>query len=407
MNAPLERAAQLIKLKKFPHAVKELDMYLAAEPGDAVAHAYKAIAFDSLNQPRRALDSATKAVSLAPDYHYVHYILGIIHFDQTKNYLEAEDALKEALRLAPDDPDYFEVYAKIKIARGRYSEALEICNQGLKLAPEHTDLKSTRARAYALAGKSKDSDRDILEALRSDPGNLESMISDGWVKLISNENSQALDIFTEALKKEPGNESARFGLIESLKAQNFFFRMYLRYAYWIGRQSLRVKLGLIAGVSVLLYLMRQFPAMTPVVFVYGFFVVSTWVINPVFNFFLIFHKSGKYALTKHEIVTSYLVVACLFLAMIHIILFFIVDKSYVMGIIALVFLVVPINGRETIRTIRNDRYRIMNIILIVLCVITVSGIALLPLNATAGIFFCVLSLLGSIASSWLVLLFRR
>ena len=114
--------------------------------------------------------------------------------------------------------------------------------------------------------------------------------------------------FREALRLEPNNEWARAGIVESLKASHFIYRIFLGYIFWMSRLSGRVQWMLILGAYVLIQVVARIadssptlePWLTPVVWLYVGFVVLTWLSVPLFNLLLRLNRFGRLALSPEQ-----------------------------------------------------------------------------------------------------------
>ena len=81
-----------------------------------------------------ALQYAQKALAADADSWRVHNLLGVIYTDK-KEFAQAIDAFKAAMRLAPNEPMSHSDLAKVYLAQGRYADALESANTAIRLAP--------------------------------------------------------------------------------------------------------------------------------------------------------------------------------------------------------------------------------------------------------------------------------
>ncbi len=397
----MEKPITLVKLKKYSQAVKELDAFLTQEPGNARAYALKAVAHDAMKETRRALENAHKAVSLAPEDAYAHYVLGIVHFNRTKDYKKAEVSIREALRLNPNDADHYESLARIKMARREFAEALKLCDKGLQIDAENANCRSTRAQVLTKLGKRKAATLDMKEALKVGPEDPSTLARAGWVRLENDDYNGALEMFAQALRVQPDHESAREGLIQALKAKNFVYRQYLRYAFWINRLEPRTRWFLILGAFFIVRLMRLSPIFMPIAVVYGLFVISTWIINPFSNLFLRFNKYGKYALTKSDVIASNIMAICIFLTIILGITTVLVNQYVILGALAVFLMMIPVSGTASFHSTNPAKFKKAIVFTIVLCSTLVLGLGLLFVVEEAGIALLAITLLGEVAFTWI------
>ena len=95
-----------------------------------------------------ALQYAQKALAADADSWRVHNLLGVIYTDK-KEFEQAIDAFKAAMRLAPNEPMSHSDLAKVYLAQGRYDSALESVNTAIRLAPRDPYLQEQRRQIQA------------------------------------------------------------------------------------------------------------------------------------------------------------------------------------------------------------------------------------------------------------------
>ena len=105
MSAHFQRAALLMQQSRTELAEQELRLALAEDPNDARARGLLAVCLAEREAFREALAEAGQAVHLAPDDPFTYYTLaGVLYHSNRPQ--EAEQAIQEAIRLDPTDPDY-------------------------------------------------------------------------------------------------------------------------------------------------------------------------------------------------------------------------------------------------------------------------------------------------------------
>lgn len=95
-----------------------------------------------------ALRYAQKALAADADSWRVHNLLGVIYTDK-KEFGSAIDALKVAIRLAPNEPMSYSDLARVYLAQDRYDEALESVNIAVRLAPRDSYFQDQRRQIQA------------------------------------------------------------------------------------------------------------------------------------------------------------------------------------------------------------------------------------------------------------------
>ena len=95
-----------------------------------------------------ALRYAQKALEVDANSWRVHNLLGVIYTDM-KEFEQATDAFRAAMRLAPNEPMSHSDLAKVYLAQGRYDEALESANTAVRLAPRDPYFQEQRRQIEA------------------------------------------------------------------------------------------------------------------------------------------------------------------------------------------------------------------------------------------------------------------
>ena len=274
-------------------AETELRQSLAADPGDAYAHALLALCLAHRESFQEATDEARQAVHLAPDFSFAFYAHAQVMFDRNR-FPEALAAINEAIRLDPQDADYFAVLASIHMQESRWRDALNAAEQGLQFDPEHVGCTNLRAMAMVRLGRKSEAGRTIDAALSKNPDNSVTHANQGWTLLEIGDAKKAAEHFREALRLDPQNEWARQGIIEALKAKNIIYALMLKYFLWMAKFSRRAQwlilIGGYFGNQMLGSLSQSNPELAPWVLplriLYVVFALMTWLAYPFFNLLL-------------------------------------------------------------------------------------------------------------------------
>jgi len=135
-------------------------------------------------------------------------------------------------------------------------------------------------------------------------GEICCLVDEGMVVLADEANRY----FREALKLDPNFTYAQSGMLEALKANNIFYRLFLQYSFWMGNLTSKYQWGVIIGFFIGFRLLRALaagnenlrPYLTPIIILLALIMFSTWIITPVSNLFLRLNKYGKHLLGKQE-----------------------------------------------------------------------------------------------------------
>lgn len=328
MTAHLERARILIQQRRIDDAQRELLIALAENPDHGETLYLLAYCFNAKNDTEEALKYIGKAIALQPDNDLNYYLFSRILFEADR-LPEAQEKIDQAIHLNPFDADYFGVASLIRLNRKEYQAALDKANEGLKIDPENQTCLNSRSTALVKLNKKTEAFSTIQTALEKDPENSYTHANYGWGLLEKGNHKKALEHFRESLKLKPDNEYAQSGMVQALKAKYWIYRMFLKYAFWIGNMKGKLQwvliIGFYLGIRLLSTIAQQSPELKkiilPVIILYSVFAISTWIISPLFNIMLLLNPYGRYALKQDERRASYFTGTGLFVALAGLILF--------------------------------------------------------------------------------------
>ncbi len=311
IDAQISRASLLIEQNRFKEASLVLKDVISQEPDNAYVLGMYGLVLLETEEIDKAEQVIDDAIALAPDYDYLFYLKARIALHQD-NYNQAESSLQEALTLSPDDADYYALWSSIKLARKKYEEALNLADKALSLDSENLFALNIRSSALLKLNKKEESLNAIEGALKEDPNNAYTHANYGWGLLEQGNSQKALEHFKEALKNDPNSRYAQAGMLEALKAKYWIYRIFLRYALWMGNLTTQYQWGVIIGFYLLYRLLNSVsennpalqPILTPVLFLMALIAFSTWVMTPLSNLFLRLNPYGKHLLDEKEIMSS-------------------------------------------------------------------------------------------------------
>lgn len=387
MTDSLSKVHILIQQQKFAAAEQILKDLLARDPNNIYSLALLA----EVNLRQGRLDTAQNiidnTIGLSPDSPHLFYIKSRIAIYQ-ENYDEAEKSIQQSIALDPYDADYFALLANIKLNRKQYEDALQLADQALEIDAENLIALNTRSTALLKLNKSNESFNTIEGALRQDPNNAYTHTNYGWGLLENGEHKKALKHFKEALKNSPNYEYAQAGMVEALKASNLVYRLFLKYAFWIGNLTAKYQWGVIIGFYLGMRALNMIaeankslqPFLTPLIIMLTLFAFSTWIIKPVSNLFLRFNAYGKFLLSKKEKMSSNFVAGSLAVFVAGVVLYFMLNEEKMLSVAVFGFvMMVPFSVMFS-----PSKY---NALLIYAVVMAVVGIAAIGLTFSTGDIF--------------------
>ncbi|RYY62589.1 MAG: tetratricopeptide repeat protein, partial [Chitinophagaceae bacterium] len=317
-----ERAQLLHGQGRITEAIRELKQVLEMDPKNADALGLYGRCLLDKSQYDEGIGLIDAAISLDPYNGYYFYLKGFAFYRKNQND-KAIQWLMESISIEPYRSAPYGLLAIVYIEEKKFQEALKKANEGLAI--DAGDITCLNARGMAL-NKLKQTDAAIetmKEALAQDPDNEFTHSTYGWNMLEKGRHREAREHFREALRLDPNYANARSGLKESLKSQIPPYRWLLQYSFWVTNKGKKagwaVPLIIYALVRVISTSFGSNESTSMIgaliVLAYLVFVVATWIINPVANFFLLFHKDGKYALDATEKWTAITVMSSLFIGL--------------------------------------------------------------------------------------------
>jgi tetratricopeptide (TPR) repeat protein len=311
MSANFERALLLFEQERFPMAEKLLRDMLREESSQAQAQALLAFTLVRQKKYDEAQQVAEQAIAIAPDLPFAHFAQAdvLYHRDRLK---AAEVAISEAIRLDPANESFYSLKAGILADQQRWQEGLIAAETGLALAPEHLGCNNLRSLCLKQLNRLEEAALSIAATIHTHPEDAFGHANQGWLWLERGQPKRARDAFQEALRLQPGLDWARRGMIQALKATNWFYGLFLRYALWMSKLSEGKRWLVVIGLIVSFRLLRIVARLgdwgmaiaIPLIVLYVSFVLFSWVADPLFNVLLRFNAYGRLLLSKDEIKAS-------------------------------------------------------------------------------------------------------
>ena len=307
VTALLDRANLLLEQGRHKDAEKQIKQVLEQEPNNDHALSILARCYMNNDEVDKGIEIINKAIAIAPNESFYFYLLGFGYF-QKDMVLPAKTNLQKAIQLDPYNPEYFGMLSFIFLNEKEYDEALANANEGLELDPENITCLNARARALNKLKRTGEAIDTIGDSLSKDPDNKFTHATIGWNYFERGDQKKAAHHFREALRNDPNYESARLGLKESLKSNFTPYKLVLQFSMWMSEKGKNFQWIFFISIYVIFRIVRSVaaanaglrPFLLPLIVLYFVFIFFTWIANPIANFFLLFHKDGKYSLTKSE-----------------------------------------------------------------------------------------------------------
>ncbi len=382
VEALLGRANLLLAQGRPIDAEQQLTDALRQDPDNDQAISLLARCKYELRQFNEGIALAQKAIQLAPLEGYYFYLLAFGYY-QTDQHSAAQANLKKAVELNPYAADFFGLWSLTLIEERNFEQALEKANEGLAVNPENITCLNARSTALNKLRRVDDAIQTMQAALEQDPENHFTHTTVGWNYLEKGKHREAASHFREALRLQPNMESGRVGLKQALKSKIAPYRWLLQYSFWINNKGKNARwiipVAIYIGMRVLVRLTGSTDDHWTVVGVavagiYILFAATSWIINPLANFFLLFHKDGKYALTATERISAWLTVGALTAGFALVVISLLlpgISKPLLFGGLVMLSLALPLgHSQYPFRFRNNSRVQWMSMVFIIFGLIT-------------------------------------
>ena len=300
------RAAQLIRLRRYPEAESALCEILSQNPNDAFLLHHLAVAqFNQEGKEKTALKTIEQAIGCDPADSDNHAFRAIV----LRNLERGKDALaaaNEAISLEPSSSFAFVAKASALMGLSRHAEAETAAREALSLDPDNGSAANLLSHALRIQGKSAENEGRIAAMLARDPEDDDNHVAAGWQALQSGKREDAQKHFMEALRLNPENELAREGMLETFKARSPFYRTYLKWAFWMASQSQGRQWAVMIG---FFFLMKSFRSLRNTSYatigaicggLLWLLIMWTHVARGVGNFLVLLDRMARHALTKRQ-----------------------------------------------------------------------------------------------------------
>ena len=321
-------ATRLRDLNRHEEAVAMLLQYLAGAPEDADAHTELALTrYEMEGQGKAALESIEAAIALEPELSDLFAIQSLI-LNKLNRDKEALEAAETAITL---DADLAFGWAAKGAAYGgmqKWADGEEACREALRLDPDYEFALNQLAIFLRMQGKVTASADEVSSRLERDAEDPLAHANAGWASFQSGDREQAEVHFQEALRLDPTMEYARLGLRETYKARSLFYRVYLKWSFFLQKYSDKQQLFIVVGIFLAYRLGRGVLASIDtrlavgLVVLYLFLALGTYFANGIGSFALLKDRVARLTLTGREKLEGLFVGGGFFLGLLLIVLSF-------------------------------------------------------------------------------------
>ena len=383
----LQRARALVDVRRYEQALEELQKALGVNPESGSAWMLTLICYTQMQRHGQAIQLAKDMLQQQAEEPLVYYLLAL-NLANDNSLDEAIEVATRGLSIVPTYTDLLGLLGQMKSVNKEWEEALEYANRALAMEPNHIMALNVRVAALNKLGRKEEMQSSMHDTLAADPNSSYAHSNVGWAHLESREHLQAKEHFTEALRLDPNNNQARVGLLESLKAKNIFYRVFLNWVFFMSKQSEQAQwmiiIGAFLGYRYLYQLTTTYPILMPVVVLLAISFYATWMITPFSNLLIKLDKVARYALTKEESMASNMVGVGLLLG-VGSILFYWYTSNGLFSLLGFFILSILIPISSYFRLIGTDKQQYALMALMAMVVLGISGIVGVVLNHPIGL----------------------
>jgi tetratricopeptide (TPR) repeat protein len=306
MSELLMRARLLRDHRRFDDAIAALHQHLAADPDSFIAHYELAVTrLLEGSDRRKALSDIDRAIALSPEHPGAHTMRSmILHaLDRDKEALAAAD---EAIRMDPEMAFAWFCRGNALLAMRELAVAEEAARKALELDADLMDASNLLATVLRLQKRFGEAEVEIERHLERDPENAWTFSTAGWTALNRGQRDKAEPLFREALRLDPELEHARVGLREAYKARSAFYRLFLKWVFFLQRHSEKNQWLILLGIFIafrfgkaLLTAIHPLAAV-PLVVAYLLFAFGGWIANGLGHFLLLKDPLARLSLNRQE-----------------------------------------------------------------------------------------------------------
>ncbi len=311
----MDSADQLIQHGSFlrergrhDESVAAFKQALAQEPSNAYLHFELAITYlehSDESHLKDALESIDQAIGYDPEYEVSHAVKGLILIRLNRD-KEARRCAEDATALYPDLPLAWLVKGQSYFSTGKWALAEEALRQALAIDPGFDEAKNMLTIVLRAQGRVEEASVETANVLSRNAEDPTAHANAGWAALQNGNRQKAEEHFKEALCLNPENEYARDGLREAYKARSIFYRLYLKYVFFMQKFSQNNRFAIFIGIYVAFRFGKKiFENVSPLlagalVVAYLTFAFWTFLANGIGHFLILKDSTVRLTLNKNE-----------------------------------------------------------------------------------------------------------
>ena len=261
MRSTFDGAFRLYRQSRYQLAIETIQSELAENPQHAPSHALWALCLASEKKFVAAEAKSSEALTYDPLCEFSNYARAIVLINSAQRFggielkkrtQQATEAIDEAIRIRPSEPNYYEIKAELQLGDENANDAEDSVTTGLTLDPEHAGCLCLQARMLIAQGDASKAVAVAGRALNAAPEESRTHAVYGSCAAANGETELAIRHLREALRIDPLNDSARSALVQALKRDSRIFRLLNRPEESWGRLPVRTRKRLGLALAVVL-----------------------------------------------------------------------------------------------------------------------------------------------------------
>lgn len=306
MSPDFTRAQLLRERGRHEEAIATLLSHLAHHPEDPAAFIELALNRCEIpGQRGQALEDARVATGLIPESPYPLSLQSRI-LSELERHKEALPLAESAIALDAEFCHAWNSKCLALVGLSRWKEAEACARTSLSLDADDEAASNLLSLTLRLQNRLEESEDESKRRLALDPENAFSFANSGWAALQRGDIKGAESHFKESLRINPQMEYARDGLKQSYRARSAFFRIFLKWSFFLQRFSANNRLAIVIGLIIGFRVLRSLAAsvhpllVIPVALAYFIFVFGSWLAAGLANFFLLRDPIARLSLDRGE-----------------------------------------------------------------------------------------------------------
>ena len=163
-------AGMLREAKSYQEAFERLDGAMKDYPDNADLLYDRAMAAEKIGRIDVLEEDLRKLIKLKPDHAHAYNALGYTLADRTTRYAEAQDLIKKALEISPDDPFIIDSLGWVQFKMGNFADSIATLQRAFDIRPD-PEIAAHLGEVMWVNGKRSEATQVWQTAIKSHPDN--------------------------------------------------------------------------------------------------------------------------------------------------------------------------------------------------------------------------------------------